>query len=49
MIAETEGNVHTYFVNEAGDRSEVKVVNGPSGKYLRTTGATESANNLDPL
>lgn len=49
VIAEIEGNVHTYYVNEAGERSEVEVVNGPTGKYLRTTGDNESANNLDNL
>jgi hypothetical protein len=49
VIAEIEGGVNTYFVDEAGDRSNVTVVDGPTGKYLRTTADSESANNLDNL
>ena len=48
-IADIEGNVHRYFVQETGDRANVHVVDGPTGKYLRTTADSGSANNLDNL
>ena len=49
VIQEIEDGIHTYHVDEAGDRSVIQVVDGPSGKYLRTAGDSESANNLDNL
>ena len=48
-IADIEGGVHTYYVNEAGWRADVHVVDGPTGKYLRTNADAQSANNLDNL
>lgn len=49
VIHEIDNGINEYFVDEAGDRSDIQVVNGPSGKYLRTVGDSESANNLDSL
>ena len=48
-ISDIELGLHTYYVSEAGYRSNVHVVNGPNGKYLRTTADRSSANNLDNL
>ncbi len=48
-IADIESDTHRYFVREAGDASWVRVVNGPTGKYLRTDADSTSANNLDNL
>lgn len=47
-INDIETETHTYFVRE-GNRVEVGVVNGPTGKYLRTDADPGSANNLDNL
>lgn len=48
-IRDIETKTHTYFVDRAGHRTEVEVVNGPTGKYLRTVADPTSDNNLDNL
>lgn len=48
-INDIETETHTYFVREGEDRVEVSVVDGPTGKYLRTDADSDSANNLDNL
>ena len=48
-IADIEGNVHTYYVEKGGKRTNIEVVNGPTGKYLRTNADPTSENNLDNL
>lgn len=49
VIADIENGRHRYYVREEGDRAWVSVVDGPTGKYLRTTPDTSSKNNLDSL
>jgi hypothetical protein len=48
-ITDIETGLHTYYVKEAGRRTDVHVVQGPTGKYLRTDADPASANNLDNL
>jgi hypothetical protein len=49
-ISDIDGGTHTYFVQSAGKaRTNVQVINGASGKYLRTTADSSSKNNLDNL
>jgi hypothetical protein len=48
-IRDIEGGSHTYYVDRAGYRTNVQVVVGATGKYLRTTADPSSANNLDNL
>ena len=49
-IHDIESRLHTYFVRSPGPTSsDVHVVNGPSGKYLRTDPDIASGNNLDNL
>jgi hypothetical protein len=48
-ISDIENKQHTYYVNESGNRTDVHVVNGPNGKYLRTDPDPNSKNNLDNL
>lgn len=48
-ISDIENRVHTYHVLKDGRRSEIHVVNGPNGKYLRTDWDTTTRNNLDDL
>jgi len=49
-IADIENGLHTYHVLLAGGRRvEIRVVKGPSGKYLRTDPDVTSHNNLDDL
>ena len=47
-IGDIENGTHTYYVQSTG-RTDIHVVNGPTGKYLRTTADSGSANNLDNL
>ncbi len=44
-----EGGVHTYYVPWKSGRTEIRVVNGPTGKYLRTDRDSTTKNNLDDL
>lgn len=49
-IHDIENRIHRYFVPWAdGQRTEIKVVKGPTGKYLRTDRDSTSRNNLDDL
>jgi hypothetical protein len=48
-IRDIESNTHTYHVPWVGGRTEIRVVNGPTGKYLRTDRDNTSRNNLDDL
>jgi hypothetical protein len=35
VIAAIEGRRDTFYLQVAGERSEINVLNGPNGKYLR--------------
>ena len=48
-INDIETGAHTYYVPWTDGRTEIRVVNGPSGKYLRTDRDNTSRNNLDDL
>lgn len=49
-IQHIENRTHSYYVQQSGtSRVDVNVVNGPSGKYLRTDPDPASRNNLDNL
>ena len=49
-INDIETRLHTYYVLwPGGVRTEVRVVNDPKGKYLRTDRDTTPRNNLDDL
>lgn len=48
-IRDIEARTHTYYVDVAGWRADVHVVDGPGGKYLRTDADQQSANNLNNL
>ncbi|HYO46094.1 MAG TPA: DUF3892 domain-containing protein [Gemmatimonadota bacterium] len=49
-IRDTETGLHTYFVRWTdGQRSEIRVVQGPTGKYLRTDKDDPTRNNLEDL
>jgi hypothetical protein len=48
-IRDIETGLHTYYVPWKSGRTEIKVVNGPNGKYLRTDRDNTSRNNLDDL
>ena len=49
-IREIENGWHSYYVQDThGRRANVLVVNGPTGKYLRTDPNTSCSDNLDNL
>jgi hypothetical protein len=48
-ISDIENSTHAYYVDRAGHRTNVHVVQGSTGKYLRTTADSGHANNLDNL
>ena len=49
-ISDIENGIHTYFVLwPNASRTEIRVVNGPTGKYLRTDRDDTTGNNLDDL
>ena len=49
-ISDIESGTHTYYVTWPGERrTEIRVVNGPTGKYLRTDSDDTTRNNLDDL
>lgn len=48
-INDIESGQHTYHVPWVNGRTEIRVVNGPNGKYLRTDRDNTSRNNLDDL
>lgn len=49
-ISDIETGLHTYYVKDSkGNKSNIHVVKGQTGKYLRTDPDEESADNLDNL
>ena len=49
-IKDIESRAHRYFVPwRDGRRTQIRVVNGPTGKYLRTDHDDTPRNNLDDL
>ena len=49
-IREIENRSHTYFVQDRyGRTADVRVVNGTTGKYLRTDPNSSCSDNLDNL
>lgn len=50
-IRDIESKVHSYYVEWRSSpyRTEIKVVHGSSGKYLRTDHDSTTRNNLDDL
>lgn len=49
-IADIEGGVHSYYVPWSdGTTTDIRVVHGPTGKYLRTDHDGTTRNNLDDL
>jgi hypothetical protein len=48
-IGDIESGTHSYYVRSSRGRSDVHVVNGQTGKYLRTDPDGEAGNNLDEL
>ncbi len=48
-IRDIEGGTHTYHVQTGNRRTDVHVVSGPTGKYLRTDPDSTGTNNLDDL
>jgi hypothetical protein len=49
VIRDIESELHAYFVDRARYRTNVRVVNAATGKYLRTEADPRSENNLDNL
>lgn len=48
-IDDIETGRQSYYVPWKSGRTEITVVNGPNGKYLRTVRDSTSKNNLDDL
>ena len=48
-ISDIENGVHTYYVPWKSGRTEITVVKGTNGKYLRTVRDGSTGNNLDEL
>lgn len=48
-IRDIENGTHTYYVPWKTGRTEIRVVDGQTGKYLRTDRDSTSKNNLDDL
>jgi hypothetical protein len=49
-ISDIENGIHTYYVQwPDGIRTEIRVVNGPTGRYLRTDRDSSQRNNLEDL
>ncbi|MDW4572663.1 DUF3892 domain-containing protein [Microbacterium sp. M3] len=48
-IRDIETRMHTYYVQWPEQRTEIRVVNGATGKYLRTDRDNTTRNNLDDL
>lgn len=50
VINDIESGLHTYYVPwKIAGRTEIRVVDGPNGKYLRTDRDNTERNNLDDL
>ena len=48
-INDVEAKTHTYYVQWPEKRTEIRVVMGATGKYLRTDRDRTTKNNLDDL
>jgi hypothetical protein len=48
-IKDIDTNTHTYFVPWKSGRTEIRVVDDPGGKYLRTDRDNSKRNNLADL
>lgn len=48
-IYDIKTGAHTYYVPWKSGRTEIRVVNGQNGKYLRTDHDQTEKNNLDEL
>jgi len=48
-ISDIECGTHTYHVPWKSGKTNIRVVNGPNGKYLRTDSDDTNKNNLDDL
>ena len=48
-IQDIETGLHSYYVPWTDGPTQIRVVNGPNGKYLRTDRDNTSRNNLDDL
>lgn len=48
-VQDIESGLHTYHVPWTTGRTEIRVVAGPGGKYLRTDRDATTRNNLDDL
>ena len=48
-IQDIESGLHQYHVQWPEKRTAIRVVNGPTGKYLRTDRDSTTRNNLDDL
>ena len=48
-IRDIDTNTHTYHVPWRSGRTEIRVVQGPNGRYLRTDQDNTPRNNLDDL
>ncbi|MCA1712796.1 MAG: DUF3892 domain-containing protein [Actinobacteria bacterium] len=49
VIQDVESGLHTYYVPWTTGRTEIRVVQGATGKYLRTDRDATTRNNLDDL
>lgn len=48
-IQDIESGLHQYYVRWPEKRTAIRVVKGPTGKYLRTDRDSTTRNNLDDL
>ena len=48
-IRDIESGDHSYYVQVDSNKTYIQVVNGPTGKYLRTTPSPTASDNLDNL
>ena len=48
-ISDIENETHSYYVQTGASRADVHVVDGQTGKYLRSDPDSTSSNNLDNL
>lgn len=48
-IYDIENNIHSYHVSWPDGATQIRVVNGSTGKYLRTDRDNTTRNNLDDL
>ena len=48
-ISDIESGTYRYYVAWPEKETEIRVVNGPTGKYLRTDRDNTTRNNLDDL